>query len=108
VASAPPDAVAVAIVDFAFAPPTLTVPQGTTVVWTDTGEASHTVSAVDDSFGSDILGPGTTYANTFDTPGTFAYVCRIHAEMQAQVIVTADPNAPSASPIPAPSASAGG
>lgn len=36
---------AVSIVDFAFEPAELTIPVGTTVVWTNEGDQSHTVTA---------------------------------------------------------------
>lgn len=85
---------AVAIVDFAFNPTTLTVPKGTSVTWTNTGTSGHTVSADDKSFDSDssntnaTLATGATFSHTFDTAGTFSYHCKVHSSMTATITVT--------------------
>jgi hypothetical protein len=67
------------------------------------------VTAADGSFGSEILSAGDRFQHTFLEPGTFAYACRLHPEMQATVVV--DPSLPAVSPIPGssvgPSPSAG-
>ena len=95
---------AIEIVERAFVPSSLSVPIGTTVVWTDVSESPHTVTAADGSFGSDILLPGLSFPHTFDTAGTFAYACSIHDEMQGVIVV--EP-APGGSPAPSgPAASA--
>jgi plastocyanin len=105
-ASAPPTQ-AIEIVERAFVPSSLSVPIGTTVVWTDVSESPHTVTAADASFGSDILLPGLSFPNTFDTAGTFAYACRIHDEMQGVIVVepaSGGSAAPSSLPASAPPA----
>src|SRR4051794_4215731 len=79
---------AVTIVDFAFQPASLEVTAGTTVTWTNSGAAPHTVTADDGAFDSGTLQPGSTFSFTFDTPGTFAYHCEIHPNMTATIIVT--------------------
>ena len=43
---------AVSIVDFAFQPASIEVPAGSTVTWTNTGAAPHTVTADDGAFDS--------------------------------------------------------
>ena len=78
---------AVSIVDFAFQPGSLEVTTGSTVTWTNTGAAPHTVSADDGSFDSGTLSPGSTFSQTFNTAGTFAYHCNIHPNMTATIIV---------------------
>ena len=80
------------------------MPLGTTVVWTDTGAENHTVSATEGSFGSDILQPGLTFSHTFDAAGTFDYVCRLHDEMRAVIVVEPGPGGSAAPPSPAASA----
>ncbi len=76
-----------------FLPRTATVSAGTTVVWEndeDPGgtDVLHDVLAGDyTSWGSDYIAPGGTYARTFDTPGTFSYVCDLHPGMEATIIV---------------------
>lgn len=78
----------VTIDGFAFAPPNLTVPAGTTVTWTNRDEEPHTVAASDGSFHSPGMGTGATFAHTFSAPGTFDYVCSIHPMMRGTVVVT--------------------
>jgi len=73
--------------DFAFAPPDLSVPVGSTVTWHNSGSAPHTVTAGDGSFDSAMIVAGDTWSRTFDAVGTFAYVCAFHPEMQGTVTV---------------------
>lgn len=104
-ASAPPVAGAiaeVAIIDFAFEPTESVVAIGTTVDWTVTQQSPHTVTAADGSFDSGILDVGGTFQHTFLEPGSFAYTCRLHPQMQATVVV--DPSLPAVSPLPGASA----
>jgi plastocyanin len=78
----------VAIADFAFTPPALTVPRGATVTWTNADGVDHSVQATDRSFSSDALGRGAAFEFTFDTPGEHAYVCGFHPEMTGTITVT--------------------
>jgi len=87
-ASAAPAGAAIKIVDFNFDPNTITVKAGTTVTWTNSGTAPHTVTADDGSFSSQSLASGGTFRRTFATAGTFAYHCAIHSSMKASVVVT--------------------
>src|SRR5215212_9057736 len=80
--------VEVQVVDFAFEPGTVPVPVGATVTWTNTGNRPHTVTADDGSFDSGRLDPGEQFSQTFDQPGTFAYHCGFHPEMQGSIVVT--------------------
>lgn len=83
------DGTTVTIASFAFAPASLTVPAGATVTWTNADSATHTVKWDDGSPESDALKRGgASYARTFDTPGTFTYVCGIHASMKGAIVVT--------------------
>jgi len=75
-------------VDFGFSPVTLAVTKGTTVTWTNTGDAPHTVTADGGLFGSGTLAGGDTFSHLFTTTGTFAYHCAIHASMTGTVIVS--------------------
>jgi len=79
---------AVEIAGYKFGPQTLTVPVGTTVTWTNNDDDPHTVTAKDGSFRSDTLHKGSTYQHTFDSPGTYTYLCSIHPFMVATVVVT--------------------
>ncbi len=75
----------VSISDFAFDPPTLSVQQGTTVVWTNKDSVPHSI--VGDNFSSTALNPGESYSYTFTSGGSFAYKCSFHPQMKAYVIV---------------------
>jgi plastocyanin len=90
---------AVSIVDFAFQPASIEVAAGSTVTWTNTGAAPHTVTADNGAFDSGQLKPGATFSQTFTTPGTYTYHCEIHPQMTGTVVVTesAAPAAPTAS-----------
>jgi nitrite reductase (NO-forming) len=65
----------------------LTVPVGSTVAWTNSDSAVHTVTAVDGSFDSGILNTGGSWVFTFDEPGEYEYYCLPHPWMRAKVIV---------------------
>lgn len=75
----------VSIIDFAFDPPQLTVPAGTRVTWTNTGAAQHTVTG--EFLSTDLLQPGATAEFTFTNPGSYPYVCALHAQMSAEIVV---------------------
>ena len=82
----------VKIDNFSFGPATLTIPAGTTVTWTNTTGAPHTVTSDDGtSFDSNINTPisanGGTFSFTFTKAGTFTYHCQIHPFMKATIIV---------------------
>ena len=85
--SAAPGDLAVSIVDFAFEPAALEVSAGATVVWTNDGQAPHTVTG--DFADSGILEPGQTFSHTFAEGGAFRYVCAIHPQMEGTVNVGA-------------------
>lgn len=85
-ASATPGLVAVRIVDFAFDPATVTIAVGTTVIWTNTG-VEHTTTSSDNVWGSDVLARGDSFRYQFTRPGTYPYICGLHPDMQATVIV---------------------
>ncbi len=71
----PAQDVVVSIRDNYFDPADITVPSGTTVVWTNMGEKPHSVTAHDGSFASGMLNPGESYQATFYEPGTYTYQC---------------------------------
>ncbi len=78
----------VEISGFAFAPASITVPLGTTVIWTNKDAAPHTiVSDSGNEIQSGTLNQGGTFAHLFEHPGTFGYHCSIHPSMKGTVIV---------------------
>jgi plastocyanin len=79
---------AVSIKDFAFNPADVTVAKGTTVTWKNDDSATHRIKSGDGSFDSDDLKNGDSFEHTFDTAGTFDYICGIHPSMKGKVTVT--------------------
>ena len=79
--------VAISIKNFSFGDP-ITVPVGTTVVWTNDDTTAHTVTAADKSFDSGNMDQGASFSFTFTKAGTFSYVCTYHANMKGTVTVT--------------------
>ncbi len=78
------------IVDIDYEPQEITVPAGSTVTWTNTGNLPHTVTKEEgpgDDFDSGTLEPGDTYEQTFDSAGTIDYVCTIHPNQRGQITV---------------------
>ena len=78
---------AVSIENFAFDPPTLTVPTGTTVTWTNRDEEPHNVVSEDGAFRSPGMDAQATFSYQFAKAGTYQYVCGIHPFMKATVVV---------------------
>jgi len=81
-----PGTAAVTIKDFEITPATVTIKVGDTVIWTNYGPSTHTVTADDRSFASGNLW-GDTFSHTFQTAGTFTYHCSISRFMTGTVIV---------------------
>src|SRR3954453_17228458 len=96
------------ISDFSFSPTPVTIAQGDTVTWHwDGPDTNHSVTSDPgqaDSFDSDPGRtptaadhvPGSTFAHTFNTPGTFTYLCKVHSFMTGKVVV----NGPNGEPPP--------
>jgi plastocyanin len=74
--------------NFAFTPATITVPVGTTVTWTNTDSVQHTTTSADDLWKSGNLAQDASFSFTFDTPGTYEFMCSIHNSMKGTVTVT--------------------
>lgn len=77
-----------------FDPSKTSVPAGTTVIWKNTDEVSHTVTSGSPNdnetgtvFDSSLLAPQKTFAFTFKDAGTFHYFCQVHPWMTGEVIV---------------------
>src|SRR3954447_4233792 len=108
VAAAPAAAADAKVANFAFDPSTVTINQGDSVTWTFAGpDTNHSVTSNPnqaDSFDSDPGRtptsadhlPGSTLAHTFNTSGTFTYLCKVHSFMTGKVIV----NGPGGEPPP--------
>lgn len=71
--------------DMAFEASHVTIEAGDTVTWIwDDGDIDHDVSG--DGFKSEIQSEGE-YSFTFDTPGTYDYICTLHPMMKGRVSV---------------------
>jgi plastocyanin len=70
----------------AFAPATLTVAKGATVVFDNDDTAPHTVTARSGGVDSGVLDPGKQFRLT--APESFDYFCQIHPSMTAKIAVT--------------------
>jgi plastocyanin len=71
---------------FLFSPKTLTITHGTTVIWNNQTQVSHTI--IGNSFGGGFVTPGSSLSFKFTSTGTFAYHCSIHPYMTGTIIVT--------------------
>jgi plastocyanin len=80
----------VAIRNFAYVPPALSVVSGTAITWTNGDDVQHTVTADDGhSFDSNLLSKGQAFQLTAPAPGTYPYHCAVHPFMKATLTVTA-------------------
>jgi plastocyanin len=98
---------------FKFVPAEITIPAGSTVVWTNKEAPKHTVTEDSGAFDSGTMEQGATFSHKFDTPGTVGYFCKFHGSagqgMFARVVVTEAPAvvgeaSPTAAAIPSPTA----
>jgi plastocyanin len=75
----------VRIKDFAFFPASLTIQTGAKVTWINEDFAPHQIKSA--TFNSSSLGNGKTFTFTFDTVGSFDYICSLHPAMTGKIIV---------------------
>jgi len=106
---------------FCFVPPTATINDGATVMWTNQSGAAHTVTRCDpqncngtdggtgpaDAFDMQVASTnGTTVNHAFHGGGTYTYYCKIHgfAVMHGTITVQAATTATSSTTQPAAAA----
>jgi plastocyanin len=71
---------------YRFDPKTIEIEAGQTVTWTNDDNFSHTVRV--DGQEDHEVSQGESVSITFDTPGTYHYVCTLHSkDMDGEVIV---------------------
>jgi plastocyanin len=81
-------AVKLAIKNFAFKPPTITVAAGTKLTFTNDDKTAHTAtSTATGAFDTGTINPGHSATVVLKKPGTYTYYCQFHAFMRATVIV---------------------
>jgi plastocyanin len=74
----------VKVTDNKFSPKTLEIGVGDTVTWQFKGGVKHNVS------GKGFPGKATkrgSYARTFNSAGTYAFTCTLHAGMKGKIVV---------------------
>ena len=77
---------AIDIAGFKFGPPELDIAVGDTVTWTNSDAQAHTATA-SGTFDTGSIAPGKSATATFDTAGTFAYICSFHPFMKGTIVV---------------------
>ena len=77
----------VAVQFSAYGPSQLDVLPGSTVVWSNVSERTHTVTSDTGLFDSGHFGPGARFQFTFNTPGAYRYHCTIHTSIRGEVDV---------------------
>jgi LPXTG-motif cell wall-anchored protein len=87
----------VTIADFAFSPKSVAINVGDTVTWRNTDDVAHSATAEDGSFDTGTFGNGKSRSETFDTAGTFQYICTPHPFMKGTVTVNSGSGAESGS-----------
>jgi plastocyanin len=71
---------------YRFDPKTIEIEAGDTVTWRNDDNFTHTVQV--DGREDNVVEPGESVAISFDEPGTYHYVCRLHSrDMEGEVIV---------------------
>ena len=81
-----PMAASVEIKQFKFGPAEVHVAVGGTVTWTNADNQKHTATE-SGGFDAGAIEAGSTGTATFDTAGTFAYICSFHPFMKGTVVV---------------------
>lgn len=93
----------VSMQNFAFTPKNVTINAGDTVKWTNNESALHTTTSGTNCTPNGIwdsgqMGNGTSFQETFDTPGTYPYYCTFHCF--SGMVGTVTVNASSTIPVP--------
>jgi plastocyanin len=70
---------------FAYSPPVIEVPVGTEVTWVFDSRAPHDVVFEDQA--SPLMAAGS-WSRSFDAPGSYAYRCTLHTNMDGRVQVS--------------------
>jgi plastocyanin len=84
----------VRIVDFDYAPATVTIRVGDTVTWTNRDPVEHTATATNGSFDTGLIAPDGSARIRFTRAGTYAYLCTPHPDMRGTVVVRARSSRP--------------
>jgi LPXTG-motif cell wall-anchored protein len=83
-----------------FQPTTINVNVGDSVTWVNTGLNPHSATSPTGAFDTDVFDPGTSRTVTFNTAGTFSYICKPHPWMTGAIVVAGAQAAAPAPPAP--------
>ena len=72
---------------YRFEPEAITVPDGTTVTWTNSDNFTHNVRLIDDGGEVLALPPGESVSFTFTGPGEHRYDCSFHPNDMSGVVI---------------------
>lgn len=72
---------------FAFAPAQLAIAAGDAVAWVNRDIAPHTATDTAEAWDTGLLQKAEVATVTFSTPGRYAYFCRFHPRMRAEIVV---------------------
>jgi plastocyanin len=84
------DEVTVEIRDYDFVPRDLTVPLGAVITWVNRDGVPHDATSKAGRWAAGMIKPGEERSLAFDDPGAFDYICTIHPEMKATLVVRPD------------------
>ena len=73
--------------DKCYIPSAVTVAVGGKVTWKNVDSAAHTATASDGSFDTSLVNAGASASNTFNTAGSYPYICILHPWMKGTVNV---------------------
>lgn len=76
----------IAIEGMQFAPASVTVKRGDTILWVNRDLVPHTATAPG-AFDSGAIGAGKSWRFVARTPGRYEYVCSLHPTMKATLVV---------------------
>ncbi len=82
------DEAKVAIDNFTFTPPAMTIRAGKSVTFVNHDDVPHSIVLTNGKDRSGALDTNDSFALRFDTPGEFAYFCGLHPQMQGKIVVT--------------------
>jgi plastocyanin len=77
----------VSIENLRYEPKEIHIKKGETVLWTNSDDRDHTVTADDGSFASKKLSGKDTFERKFTKAGKYKYHCDYHPRMKGTVVV---------------------
>jgi plastocyanin len=75
---------------YRFEPEVISVPDGTTVMWTNHDNFSHSVRLLDDGGQVLTMVPGESVTFTFSGPGEHRYDCSFHPNDMSGVVIVSE------------------